>query len=468
MNEGKTTLDRVIYRTVQERKLFAFRYCVATRRSGAAPGLMTASTPSLTAADCARHCRDVVFGDALADDDPQRTGFGIELEWLTAGPHLERLDAATAASPIEALSPFVSGSRLTLEPGGQIELSSAPTATLSEACRLTANELFELDRWCERHQIGLFALGADPVRAPERVLEHARYTAMEQYFDQMGPAGRTMMHNTASVQINLGLGAPDERNSRWQTLNRIAPVLAAAFANSPLMGGTPSGWLSSRLRNWWALDPTRSRPVPLGPDPVEAYISYALDARVAFLAPADGTCRLVGRALTFRQWIVEGNDGTWPTPHDFAYHLTTLFPPVRPKGWFELRAIDALPTPFWMVAAAVAGSLTIDQEARAEAAVLLDRSGADRLWADAAKHALHHPVLGPAAINLFAIARRALHRLDVDPSIVDVVETYTDRWVGRGRCPADDRLDAWRATGELFPSRESPVPYGRHAWTSPS
>jgi len=439
----------------------------ALRQPGAALRLMPTPFPRLSEADCVRHCRDVVFGDAIHETDPARHRFGIELEWLTADPDLARLQIDVASAPVEALSPFPSGSRLTLEPGGQIELSSAPSGSLAEACHRTANELFELDRWCERNHIGLFALGSDPVRPPERVLDHPRYEAMEHYFDAMGPAGRTMMHNTASVQINLGLGTPAERDDRWRTLNRIAPVLSGTFANSPLVEAEPSGWMSSRLRNWWALDPTRSRPVPLGPSPVDDYTTYALDALVGFLAPVDGACTPIDPPLTFRTWITHGCHGLWPTIDDFAYHLTTLFPPVRPKGWFELRAIDALPTPFWMVAAVVSVALTIDETARSKTAALLDRTQADHLWSAAAQHGLHHPVLGPVAIELFGIARQALGRLDVDPSIVDVVDTYTDRWVARGRCPADDRLDAWRNNGELFPPRESPVPYGRNVSVSP-
>lgn len=416
--------------------------------------------PALTWADCARHVHDVVFGGSLPKDHADRHLVGIELEWLTSTFENRRLDIDRANDAVAALSPFPSGSRLTIEPGGQLELSSAPGFDFDQVCDTTANELFALDQWCTHRGIELTALGGDPDRRPERVLQHPRYAAMEQYFDSDGPAGRTMMCNTASIQINVGLGPAEVMGERWQIANRIGPVLLAAFANSPLANGGPTGWASNRLRTWWTLDPSRSGPVPIDGDPAAAWLHYALDARVMFIRCGEDCVPMLD-PISFRRWMEHGHELGRPTIHDFVEHLTTLFPPVRPRGWFEIRYIDALPTPFWHVAAAVAYAAIVHPDARARIGAVLDATGADELWVDAAQLGLGHPALEVAARTSFASARSALPELGVSDAITELVDSYVDRWVVRARCPADDRLDVWRRTGELFPLRESPVPYGR-------
>lgn len=419
---------------------------------------------SLDRRRCTEHVRDEVFGAAIAPEDPARHHLGVELEWLTGTSRpdggLDRLDPAVAVAAVDALSPLPSGGRITIEPGGQLELSSAPAATLDDVCDRTMTDVYRLDRWCAGRDVALVALGNDPARRPERVLHQPRYAAMEQYFDSMGPSGRTMMANTASVQINLGLGDLDHVGDRWTIANRIAPVLLAAFANSPLASGRPTGWASTRFRSWWTLDPSRSAPVALDADPADAWTSYALEARVMLIRSGPTHFAPQPDRLTFGAWLEQGHELGWPTLDDLRYHLTTLFPPVRPKGWFEVRAIDALPTPFWLVAMAVAYGAITHPGARDEVAGVLDRTGADRLWIDAAQLGLAHPALGDAAVACFAAARRALDDLDVSDAVRDVVDAYADRWTNRGRAPADDCLDEWRRTGALYPARQSPVPYG--------
>jgi len=275
---------------------------------------------------------------------------------------------------------------------------------------------------------------------------------MERYFDRLGRAGRTMMCNTAAIQVNVGLGAPDQVTERWRLANELGPTLIACFANSPFDGGLPSGWQSSRLRAWWALDPSRSRPVPCDVDPVAAWAAYALDAGVMFVHVDDELCLPVRGSMTFGEWLAGGHELGYPTEDDLRYHLTTLFPPVRPKGWLELRMFDALPSPMWQVAVAVAGVLLTDADAapRIRAAV----APTTDLWVDAAQLGLAHPELARSASAVFDLALDGLRRASVSAERVELVEQYADRWIRLGRCPADDRLDAWRETGQLFPSVE--------------
>ena len=417
----------------------------------------------LTLADVTRHVRDHVFGPAdLADATPAtRDQVGIELEWLTGYRGDQRLSLDQAQAVVADLSPLPHGSRITIEPGGQLELSSAPFATVGEALEGTATDLFVLDQACAQRRIDLYALGADPVRAPERVVTAPRYAAMESYFDrQGGRSGRTMMCNTAAIQVNLGFGPDDGAETRWRIANLLGPVLIACFANSPFAAGGPSGWKSTRLRAWWALDPSRSSPVATSGDPIDRFVAYLLDAQV-MLMRRDGGYDAPEPPLTFGSWLVDGHDAGPPTHDDLTYHLTTLFPPVRPRGWLELRMFDALPTPFWQVAVAVTAAL-VREGAVAERLERILAPTQD-LWVDAAQLGLGRSELRAAAAAVFELAVTLLD--DAGDPHADLASLYLDRWVARGRCPADDRLDQWRRDGTLFPPSESPVPYGVDALT---
>lgn len=431
---------------------------------------MPAPHRTLTTELVGTHVRDHVF-DVVARPGAEepgaprhapRHGVGIELEWLTA--HREgfaRLTLEQAGALLADLTPLPGGSRLSVEPGGQLELSSVRFTSVSAALGAVATDLFVVDQACAQRGIDLVALGADPVRQPERIVTAPRYAAMQAYFDAQGADGRTMMCNTAAIQLNVGLGAPGEVARRWRLANAVGPTLIASFANSPFAEGRPTGWQSTRLRSWWALDPTRSAPVPLTADPVAAFVDYALDAKVMLVRAGRDDYRPITSGLTLRGWLAQGHELGWPTIEDLDYHLTTLFPPVRPRGWFEIRYFDALPTPFWHVAVAVTCALLDDPEA-AEAAerAIGDSAG---LWRAAAQHGVAHPALGASSRACFELALAALERhatTSAEAATTEAVAAYHDRWVARGRSPADDRLDEWHRHDTLVPERESPVPYG--------
>lgn len=415
---------------------------------------MPAPTPSLTLEDAIEHCRAQDLASPPGLTGP--TTVGIELEWLTLDRDGGRLPLDRAEQIAADVEPLPAGSRVTIEPGGQLELSTAPFGDVGELCSAAAHDLFVLDQRCAAEGVELVALGADPARPPERVVTAPRYRAMQTYFDDLGNAGRTMMCNTAALQVNVCLG--DARMvDRWRLAHAIGPTLIASFANSPLHGGGPSGWQSSRLRQWWQLDPTRSAPVDWSIDPADAWPRYVLDARVMLIRVADDDHRALTEPLSFGEWITDGHPLGYPTLDDLEYHCTTLFPPVRPKGWLELRMFDTLPTPFWHVATAVTTVLLDDPQAAEEVEEVVE--GTSDLWVDAAQLGLGHPDLAAAAQACFSIALDALERNHADPATVEVVAGYADRWTSRGRSPADDRLDAWKRDGTLWPARESPVPY---------
>jgi glutamate--cysteine ligase len=148
-------------------------------------------------------------------------------------------------------------------------------------------------------------------------------------------------------------------------------------------------------------------------------------------------------ALPFARWLDVGHELGFPTLDDLEYHLGTLFPPVRARGWLELRMIDSLPHPWWTVAAAVCAALLDDPEAAERAGRATVATG--ELWGEAARHGLAHPALATAARSCFAAALDALPRLEADLSTLAAVAAFSDRFVERGRCPADETFERRRS-----------------------
>jgi glutamate--cysteine ligase len=241
---------------------------------------------------------------------------------------------------------------------------------------------------------------------------------MEAHFDSIGPAGRRMMCNTAALQINVG-GIDD---AGWRVANLIGPPLIASFANSPGDAGCPS----TRMTTWQATEPCRTDPVGLDRPLAAAWSDYALHACALMTAAGDGEFVRRPAATSFAHWLANGDSAGFPTAEDLDYHLTTLFPPVRPRGWFELRYFDALPSPYWEVATRVVAAL-LNPAVRDEVTRAMP---ARPSWVRAASVGLRDTTLGRAADACFALAIGAT----ADDSIIE----YNDRYVARRRCPADD------------------------------
>jgi glutamate--cysteine ligase len=353
-----------------------------------------------------------------------------------------------------------SGALLTTEPGGQLELSSQPADSLAGLVDATVADLAALRAALAADGLELAGIGLDPLRSPRRVLDLPRYAAMEEFFDRGGPWGRQMMCGTASVQVCLDAGddsdGPDGYRHRWRLLHAAGPVLVAAFANSPLRDGKPTGWVSSRQQVWTQMDPRRTRPPRLNGDPRAAWASYALDADLMCVRNPDSADWSAPPGLTLRDWIRAGLRGSGrgqprhPTTSDLEYHLSTLFPPVRPRGHFELRMIDAQPGDGWIVPLAVTAALLADATAGEAAltalAPLWDGSAASdsaaiEPWVRAARFGPADPAIGRASRECFAAAREALDRMAVPASIAAAVDAFSAQYVSKDRCPADDLLE---------------------------
>ncbi len=342
---------------------------------------MLAPEPVLTLDDARRIVAKHGFSPATPTDS--RPKLGVEIEW-----HTVRIGEPDAPVPFDLLESAAQGielpgaSRLTFEPGGQVELSSkalpgfeASSAILSDA-RTLAKAFADVG-------VGLVGLGLLPGTPRPRALRSPRYDAMEAHFDAFGTAGRTMMRQTAAIQVNIDLGAEDATPNRWQTTHALGPLLAAVFANSPFVARQPSGWCSTRLAVWTAIE--RGRSVPVGAEGTagSAWADYSLRAPVMFIRASEADFVPICEPLSFADWIVDGHDLGWPTEDDLTYHLTTLFPPIRPRGWLELRMVDSLPSEWSTVPAIVAVALLEDAEAAARVSPVLEPL-ADR-WTDAAR-----------------------------------------------------------------------------------
>ncbi|MEU6538386.1 ergothioneine biosynthesis glutamate--cysteine ligase EgtA [Streptomyces sp. NPDC047000] len=397
--------------------------------------------------------------ETLIDGSCFRTGpprtVGVEVEWLVhdeRAPHdpvaperLEKVYAVLRGLPLTSV--------LSVEPGGQLELSSRPAPSLARCVAEVSADLAAVRSVLHGHGLALVGMGVDPVRPPRRFLREPRYDAMELCLGRTGPAGRTLMCSSASVQVCLdaGVDGPGVMGfaHRWRLAHRLGAVLVAAFANSPVVGDRVTGWRSTRQLLWTELDPGRSGGPSLAGEPRHAWTRRVLDAPVMCVRQDDGPWEVPDR-LSFRDWI-RSDTMRPPTRADLDYHVSTLFPPVRPRGHLELRMIDAQPgDDGWVVPLAVATALFDDPRAataahRAVAPLAARAAGRpaphNPLWTDAARRGLSDPELRRAAVTCFAAALDALPRLGAGTDVTEAVEAYADRYVRRGRCPADDVLE---------------------------
>jgi glutamate--cysteine ligase len=375
---------------------------------------------------------------------------GAELEWVvqhSGNPHrpLQARHLADALGPhaphsLVSDSPQLTlprGSTVTVEPGGQLEISSQPCASLTELIATVECDTAALTDLLDPAGLVLTGSGSDPHRPSRRLIDIPRYAAMETAFDRIGPMGRAMMCSTAAIQVCLDAGTPIEVASRWAALHDLGPVLLAAFANSPWLGGVRTGWASSRMQAWFALDPVRTMPSLVRWDPAADWARRALDTPVLCQRRPWGTWD-VPHEITFADWLSGALPGR-PSTADLDYHLTTLFPPVRPQGYLEVRYLDTQPVGQWLVPVAVLAALlanpAVIAAARDACAPAVGR------WMEAAKRGLRDDTLARAAVAVFELACHALPALDAPAGVQQLVEEITEGRVRRGRCPADDADD---------------------------
>jgi glutamate--cysteine ligase len=363
---------------------------------------------------------------------------GAELEWTlhhTAAPAAPLTTAAIRQAlgrhapalldPLQPPEPLPLGGTLTAEPGGQLEISSAPATSLAALHTAVSADLDHLTGLLAGAGLTLGRHGVDPHRPPRRLLDTPRYAAMERVFDARGPHGRIMMCSTAGLQVCLDAGPAAELATRWRAALALGPPLIALFANSARHAGRDTGLASSRMAAWWGMDPRVTHP-PAGPadDPAEAWVRYALAAPLLCVR-RDGGRWDPPPGATLGDWI--GGALPWrPTTDDLDYHLSTLFPPVRPRGYLEVRYLDCQPGGDWIVPVALLAALFGDR-ATTEAALDLATPVARR-WPAAYRLGLADRPLRRAATALAELAGGRLAATGLPPAVCGhVLETVHRR-----------------------------------------
>ena len=370
---------------------------------------------------------------------------GLEIE-----THLVDLDAVASRVPWDradslpvTLGPAAGRCRVTLEPGGQLELSGPPESDIVATVADMRRDGERSREALAKLRLGVAHAGADPLRPPRRVNPRPRYRAMEQHYAATGrgASGAVMMNSTAAMQVNLEAGPPRDWPERVARAHRLGPTLLAISASSPWLRGRDTGWKSARQRAWAGLDARACGPVPgcvaatpsadAALDPATAWARFALSAPVAFIRTQGDDVEAVDAFVPFEKWA-SGDvrlGGRGPTAADLDVHLTTLFPPVRLRGYLELRYLDMNAPRWWPASAAVATTL-MDDPVAADRAVEATEP-ATWLWTEAARDGLRDAVLAESARRCLAIAAERVPA-DLAAPVADLAEL-----VDSGRCPGD-------------------------------
>ncbi len=384
----------------------------------------------------AQHVADA----CLVDGPLARVGLEVEAHCHDPAEPRRRPGWGEITEVLESVPALPGGSRLTVEPGGAVELSGPPAEGVVPAIEAMNRDQAVLRSAFADAGLGLVFLGADPLRPPKRINPGARYVAMEQFFaaSHSGEAGAEMMTSTASIQVNLDAGPRDGWAARVRLAHALGPTMIAMTANSPMLCGEFTGWVSTRQRVWGRMDSARCGPIlgVSGDDPATDWARYALKAPVMMVHNPDAP-----DALAVTQWVpfVDWADGRVPlcgrrpTVGDLEYHLTTLFPPVRPRQWLEIRYLDSVPDAWWPAVVFTLVALLDDPVAAGIAAEAVEPVAT--AWDTAARVGLRDRRLYAAANKCVAVA--------ADRAPAGLAEAM-QRLVGnveRGRCPGDDFSD---------------------------
>jgi glutamate--cysteine ligase len=421
---------------------------------------------------------------------PAQRRVGIEIEDLAlrpdgsslpyeapAGPSiralLERLGALARMSPVLEEDRLIglegAAGTVSLEPGGQIEFSSVPAATLHELAHLVDAHSKRLRRAGSELGVRWAVQGYQPFTPLKGAewMPKARYRIMREYLPARGRLAHRMMSQTASIQCSFDFENEEDWRRKFRAAHVLTPLVQAIFCNSPFRDGRPNGFLSYRTRVWEQTDPARCGflPAAFGDEPsMEDYVQYALDVPMMFLIR--GGRWLAMRGYSFRRFFEKGYEGSFPTTEDWGLHLSGIFTQVRLKSYIEVRAHDLVPAPLAMAVPALWKGILYDRGALEAALALMGRpthSQAMSLMAQVARRGLRaehrgRPLLALAR-ELADISAEGLHRQRrrrKDGRDESMYLQALQELLGRGLTPADDLLRRFRREwkGNLLASLE--------------
>ncbi|HEX2581938.1 MAG TPA: glutamate--cysteine ligase [Dongiaceae bacterium] len=274
---------------------------------------------------------------------------------------------------------------ITLEPGGQFELSGAPLRSIHETCAEVGTHLRQVKEVAQELDLGFLGMGFSPHwrRADIPWMPKGRYRIMRDYMPKRGTLGLDMMTRTCTVQVNLDFSSEADMVEKLRIGIALQPIATALFADSPFTEGRPNGFLSYRSHIWTDTDPDRCGMLPFVFEPgmgFERYVEYLLDVPMYFVYRNGRYIDASGQSFRdFMEGRLPALPGEVPSIGDFADHLTTVFPEVRLKKFLEMRGADggpwdrlcALPA-FWV-------GLLYDAQAQAEAAAFISDWGIEEM-----------------------------------------------------------------------------------------
>ncbi|QDY69688.1 glutamate--cysteine ligase [Qingshengfaniella alkalisoli] len=241
------------------------------------------------------------------------------------------------------------GANVSLEPGGQLELSGAPLQSIHETCDEVNQHLREVQSVADEIGAGFIGLGAAPIWTHDQMpmMPKGRYKLMTDYMQTVGNLGLQMMYRTCTVQVNLDFASEADMVKKLRVALALQPVATALFANSPFLEGKPNGFKSWRSRIWRDLDADRTGMLPFVFEDgfgFERWVDYALDVPMYFVYRDGKYINALGQSFRdFLKGKLPALPGEVPTLSDWADHLTTIFPEARIKKFIEMRGADGGP-----------------------------------------------------------------------------------------------------------------------------
>ncbi len=351
------------------------------------------------------------------------------------------------------------GASISLEPGGQLELSGAPLETLHQTCVEVTTHRKQIKEVAEHFGVGLIGLGFHPTARRDDVhwMPKGRYAIMREHMPRVGTMGLDMMLRTCTVQVNLDFSTEADMVRKMRASTALQPIATALWANSPFTEGKPNGYQSYRAHIWTDTDNQRSGLPEFAFEDgfgFERWVDYILDVPMYFVYREGRYINAAGQSFRdFMDGRLPALPGERPTIGDWADHLTTAFPDVRVKQFMEMRGADGGPwgrlcglPAFWV------GLLYDDVALDAALDLVKDWTPEDRanLRADVPEKALQATVAGrtvrDVALDALAIARAGLVRRARMSSAGDTESGFLaplQEIAETGRTPAQDLLEAW-------------------------
>lgn len=259
-------------------------------------------------------------------------------------------------------------SSITLEPGGQLELSGQLCDDLFCNCSDFSRHVIHAIKACDRLGLVMVGLGTQPFSRLQEIAwtPKARYGIMGPYMLKTGDMGQRMMKQSAGLQVNFDFSSEADCMRKLRLSQALAPLLYALFANSPLLDGEPSGYLSTRGEIWSRTDPDRTGLLPFLDNPQAGlvdYVEYALEVPMYFIVRDGQYLDLTRQRFSFRTFLESGYADHQATLADWDMHLSTLFTEVRLRPHIEVRCADSLPPHLVLTVAALLKGLMYDDQA---------------------------------------------------------------------------------------------------------